>query len=317
MWSLANPLVLLLLPLPWLVTRHLASTPSDAGAMRVPESVAARLLSFGAARWDTAGLKVLPWLIWAGLLLAVAGPQAIGSAPVLLSSGRDIILALDLSGSMEREDFELDGEPARRIDAVKRVASEFLRGRKGDRVALVIFSEAAYFAAPPTHDVESVARALEEASTGISGRSTSISDGLGLAMKRLAVSEADTKVVILLSDGINTAGDVSPIEAARLATSFGVRVHTIALGPRDMRESGANEDAVDTETLERIASTSGGRAFRVRDTTDLAAVGQELDRVEPNSVGERVVQVQKAFWMYPAGLAFGAAVVLLLLRRRM
>ena len=311
MWSLATPYALLLLPLPLLALRLLPPQSAASGALRVPMVIGSRLETGSGSDMAAAGQRLLPAVIWIALVIALAGPRVVEPSPALPASGRDIVLALDLSGSMEREDFELDGAVVSRLDAVKRVATTFVRGRAGDRVGLVIFAEQAYFAAPPSFDVESVARAVATATIGISGRSTAISDGLGLALKRLQSSASPSRVVILLSDGVNTAGTVAPRDAAALAKQLGVRVHTIALGPRDTSDAGENLDAVDAETLRAIAELSGGAAFRVRTTDDLAAVADEIDAMETARTGAPVVELHRELWTYPAALALLAALVLL------
>ncbi|TGN31871.1 VWA domain-containing protein, partial [Paracoccus liaowanqingii] len=185
---------------------------------------------------EAAGLPDLrdtPWLAalaWVLLVLALAGPRIERQADVIPASGRDIVLALDLSGSMEQQDFILDGQPVSRLDAVKQTARAFVAGRTGDRIGLVIFGGRAYVAAPLTYDMGAVVQAIDEAQIGISGRGTAIADGLGLAIRRLDGSEAPSRVVVLLSDGVDTSGSVPAIEAARLAAAHGLRVHTIALG---------------------------------------------------------------------------------------
>jgi Ca-activated chloride channel homolog len=316
MWSLASPLALLLLPLPLLATRILSLADAESGALIVPNSIGARLEAGGASAVSAAGRRILPPVLWVALVLALAGPQRVIPTKALPASGRDIVLALDLSGSMEQKDFEYEGREISRLDAVKRMAVAFVRGRAGDRVGLVIFAKEAYFATPPTYDVEAVAQNIEEATIGISGRSTAISDGLGLALKRLTKSPSPSRVVILLSDGVNNAGTVVPKDAAELARTLGIRVHTIALGPRDMTETTNDPDVVDAETLRAVAEASGGTAFRVRTTKDLEAVGRAIDAMETSPAEAPVAEVYMNFWMYPAALAFLAALLILVNDRR-
>ncbi len=303
MWSLAAPLALLLLPAPLLV-RWLAPPVRSVGAvLYIPQGLAdsARPEAASAAgRWLQA---VLLGLVWVSLVLALAGPQRTEPSGIIPASGRDILLALDLSGSMEKEDFSLGGAPISRLDAVKRVAARFVSDRRGDRVGLVVFGERPYVAAPLTFDVDAVAEVIEAAQLGISGRSTALADGLGLAMKRLLDSGGDTRVVILLSDGIDTAGVIDAREAARLAAEQGLRIHTIALGPADLASAPDDRDAVDAATLEAIAEESGGASFRVRTLEDLGAVAEALDALEPNPRASPPLLVTRPYWPWPAGLA--------------
>lgn len=316
MWSFATPLAFLLLPLPWLALLWLKPQAAGHGSLAVPQALAAELSRGGGGTGRSVPALLLPALLWIGLVSALAGPRQLVDAVALPASGRDIILALDLSGSMEQMDFDLDGKPARRVDVVKRVAADFVRGRAGDRIGLVIFAEKAYFATPPTFDVEAVARSIAEASIGISGKSTAISDGLGLAMKRLQDSASPARVVILLSDGMNTSGSVKPAGAAALAARLGIRVHTVALGVHDLATAEDGTDAVDAAMLQSIARTSGGTAFRVRSTADMLAVSRSIDAMEASPTEAPASRIHRDLWIYPGLLSLLAALLLLAARRR-
>ncbi|RFC65465.1 VWA domain-containing protein [Fulvimarina endophytica] len=315
MWSFASPLVFLLLPLPFLAIRLLPGRRAVTGALLVPASIAQ---TFPANTGEAVRLRVsraIPIVLWLSLLIALAGPQRLEPVQALPATGRDLILAIDLSGSMEREDFDLDGRTVSRLDAVKAVGKQFVMSRAGDRVGLVLFAEFAYAASPLTFDVAAVSRIIDEATIGISGRSTAIAGGLGLALKRLEASDAQSKVVVLLSDGSDTSGDVLPRDAARLAKRLGVTVHTIALGPEDMETAPKTRDAVDTATLRDIAETSGGQTFRVRNTADLVAVTREIERLEASGFDKPAATVRQDYWPYPAILAFALAIFLIASRR--
>lgn len=304
MVSFALPMAFTLLGLPFLVRRLLPPQRTEGGALRVPDSIAHRLGAGGSGRLGRRLKQVLPALVWLLLVTALAGPRIVTPTPALPVSGRDITIALDLSGSMERPDFALDGKDIRRVDAVKKVASEFIRHRQGDRIGLVVFAEKSYFAAPPTFDSEGVAQALEAASIGIAGRSTAIGDGLGLAIKRLAKSTARSKVVILLSDGSNNAGSVGPKGVAQLAHDLGIRIHTIAMGPHDLGDGSEDPEAVDSGTLRDIAEESGGQFFRVKTTADLAAVTGTINRMETDPTKAPASEIYLDLWIWPASLAF-------------
>lgn len=301
----ADPLFLLLLALPLLIPRIRLNASGTGAALIVPEAIG-RKLSAGSMTGTASRLAGwwLPWTVWICLVVAFAGPRQLIANPALPVSGRDLVLALDLSGSMVREDFELDGKRVQRLDAVKHAATEFVRGRAGDRVALVVFASKAYFATPQTYDVAAVAHAIDTASIGIAGRATSISDGLGLALKRLQDSAATSKVVVLLSDGSNNSGAVRPRDAARLARELGVRVHTIALGPAAGEQGADDRDAVDVATLSAIAEISLGETFRVRTTEDLVAVTEAIDRLETDTDDGPNALAYRELWVWPASVAF-------------
>lgn len=315
----ATPLFLLMLPLPFIAMRVLPAVRARGHALVVPQSVLRGFAGAGAGGGPSVARRWgLPAVLWIALVVALAGPRMVIPSVAAPVSGREIVLAIDLSGSMITKDFELDGVKVQRVDAVKRVAGAFVRRRRGDRLALVLFGSDAYFATPQTYDVEAVASAIEEASIGISGRATGISGALGLALKRLRQSDAPSKVVILLSDGVNNSGAVKPRDAADLAAAQGVRVHTIALGPDDLVEGGiAQKGGVDSATLAAIARLSGGTAFRVRTTADLETVARAIDRLEGSGrLGPRT-ELYRDLWIWPAIVAFLAALGVLLDRRAM
>ncbi|MFD1283236.1 VWA domain-containing protein, partial [Methylobacterium goesingense] len=269
------------------------------------------------------GRAILVWTLWAALVVALAGPRLVLPATALPASGREIMLVMDLSGSMERRDFALDGQTVNRLAAVKRVGTDFIRRRAGDRIGLVIFANESYVAASPSFDTATVARALDEATIGLVGRSTGIGDGLGLALRRLTPAgpeaegapPATAKVVILMTDGANNAGQTTPRDVAGLAKELGVRVHTIALGPRDLSNAEGEQDVVDTETLRDIADLTGGRMFRVKTTEDLVAMANAIDEIEGGRAKAPPVPLRKDLWPWPAALAFLAAAGLLASRR--
>ena len=287
--SLAWPWLVLLLPLPLLVRRLMPPLAVPRPALTLPAHLLHGARPAGAARLRG------PWLAglaWVALVFALAGPRIEVASDVIPASGRDIVLVMDLSGSMLKEDFFLDDQPVTRLEAVKRTASAFVAARRGDRVGLVIFGERAYFAAPLTFDVEAVARAIDEAQIGISGRGT-----------RLSRSDAPTRVIVLMSDGVDTSGTVPAIEAARLAHDHGIRVHSIALGPEDLENQPDSRDAVDVATLRAVAQVAQGESFRVRDTADLQAVAQSLDRLEPNPSARPPMRLWQPLWIWPATIA--------------
>ena len=305
MIDLADPLFLLLLPLPVFVLWVIPGQTHRGAALAVPDGVAKSLLGTSQQPVLKSGRRLLlPGLVWLLLVIALAGPRLLEPLSALRVSGRDLAISIDLSGSMVRDDFHLDGEQVTRLEAVQKVGADFVRRRAGDRVALIVFGSEAYYAAPFSFDTEAIARRIEEASIGISGRATNISDGLGLALKRMEQSDAATKVVILLSDGISNAGSTNPRAVARLAADMGVRVHTIALGPKDLETSDPGErGVVDAATLRAISELSGGTSFRVRTNEDLLKVTQALDRLEATASDGLDAEVYRELWIYPALLA--------------
>ena len=315
MREFAAPLMALFAPLPLLARLLLAPQRGEGGALRLPPSVLARFGQGGAsASASSRARALLPWLLWLALVAALCGPRVAAGTTGALASGRDIMLALDLSGSMLQEDFEIDGKKVSRIAALKKAGAEFIRRRAGDRIGLVIFAEEAYAIAPLSFDTEAVIGLLLAAEIGIVGRSTAIGDGLGLALKRLSASSAPARVIVLLSDGANDAGVSEPVAVAALAKSMGVRIHTLALGLYDKESSAGERDAVDSAALRKIAEISGGANFRVRSSADLAAASGAIDTLEAGSAKTPPRVLYRELWIWPAALAF--ALALLLMARR-
>jgi Ca-activated chloride channel family protein len=301
MISFALPLAGLLLLLPFLV-QLLPPRATARSSLELPEAIQAE--GRPPARLNPLrGSRGLALLIWALLTLALAQPLRVELRPDRSATGRDILLVLDMSGSMATEDFTLDGETVSRLAAVRKVAGEFIRDRQGDRVGLVVFADRAYVSSPLSHDLNAVVRALDEAVIGLTGRSTAISDGLGLALKRSLASEARSRVIVLFSDGRDTAARVDAREVARLSAAAGIRIHSVALGPDDLETRPTARDAVDIATLRDIAEIAGGETFRVRSLEDLQAMADTLDALEPNPALRPPIAVHRGLWPWPGGLA--------------
>lgn len=311
-----HPIILLLLPLPLAAFRLLPARIAITGALRVPPAVAADVVPASSTVHRSRLQRLIPLLIWFALVPALADPGEMRTLQHQLASGRAIMLALDLSGSMEKEDFDLDGQRISRLDAVKRVSAHFVEGRTGDRVGVVVFGDRAYVATPLTNDTISVGRAVKEAVIGVSGKSTAISDGLGLALRRLQRSDAKSRVVVLFSDGVDTTGSVAPEDVAGLAEGMGIRIHTIALGPDDLESNPDARDAVDSATLRLIAETSGGRMFRVHDMSELQSVVAAIDELEPSPSMSPPVRIWHSYWIWPTSVAFAFTLLGLALSRR-
>jgi Ca-activated chloride channel family protein len=250
------------------------------------------------------------------LVLAAARPQWLGEPVQLPIAGRDLMLAVDVSGSMGQEDYRLNGRTANRLDVVKAVAGRFIERRAGDRLGLILFGTRAYLQTPLTYDRETVRAMLQEAVIGLAGRETALGDAIVLAVKRLKQQPEDNRVLILLTDGANTAGTVAPQDAARLAARAGVRVYTIGIGggPVGVRspfgmllQQGSD---LDPATLRAIAERTGGRYFQATDAARLEQVYEELDGLEPSIRDSRSFRPMRALYMWPAGTALFLSIVL-------
>jgi Ca-activated chloride channel family protein len=288
MLHFAWPWIVLAAPLPWLV-RWLLPPQADRAeaALRVP--FLDDLPQRSEPSRSSPSLRLwLAWLAWLALLGAAARPQWLGEPIEQTVSGRDLLLAVDLSGSMEIEDFVVGGRAVDRLTATKAVAGQFIERRTGDRIGLVLFGERAYLQAPLTFDRKTVRSLLDESVIGLAGDKTAIGDAIGLAVKRLRQNPEHQRVLILLSDGANTAGAVSPLQATELALREHLKIYTIGVGADrmmvsglfGMREVDPSQD-LDEETMRAIAERTGGRYFRARDTEELATIYTVLDQLEP------------------------------------
>lgn len=318
------PWLALLLPLPLIVRVALepALRPREA-ALLVPF-----LQDFVAAQTGSAQLRRRPhWplllAVLAWLLLVSAGmrPEWLGDLVDVPVSGRDLMLAVDLSGSMQEEDFNLNGRQVDRLTAIKHVAGEFIDRRVGDRIGLILFGEQAYLQAPLTFDRDTVRTFLNESIIGLAGKATAIGDAIGLAVKRLRVRDKENRVLILLTDGANTAGAVEPLEAAELAAREGLRIYTIGVGADEMlihdffgfRNVNPSAD-LDEDALKSIAATTGGRYFRARETKELEGIYRLLDKLEPVAGDPKRFRPRTALYYIPLSLALLLAAVLLSLK---
>ncbi|MCH6549547.1 MAG: VWA domain-containing protein [Proteobacteria bacterium] len=322
MWSLAWPWMLLALPLP-LLARSLLSpvTETQEAGLKVPS-----FKGFAVLTNRSEAEQLLNWRVWLAiiawvlLVLAAARPERIGDELDVPVSGRNLMLAVDLSGSMDAKDFELGNRRVDRLTATKAVASDFIERRKGDRIGLILFGERAYLQVPLTLDRETVNILLMEAFIGLAGEKTAIGDAITLAVKRIYEQDAvgDEQVLIVLTDGANTAGEIDPIKAAELAQQIGLRIYTIGIGAEQMMVSSitgglrpVNPSAdLDEETLTRIAAITGGQYFRAKDTAGLQDIYRLLDKMEPVAEPEAGFRPVKSLYYWPLGGAFVLTVFL-------
>ena len=333
MIELASPWVLLALPLPIIVYWLVPTAQKKHGAVVVPFFQQVKALNNNPIIQNPqiTHLTRVVFLsfLWLLLVIAAARPQWLGNPQALPTSGRDLLLAVDISDSMSQEDMSINGQAISRLVAVKEVVSEFIQRRKGDRIGLVLFGTNAYLQAPLTFDTATVQQFLEEAQLGFAGPQTAIGDAIGLSVKRLkerfnkGLSPENSQVIILLTDGANTAGEVDPLQAAKLAQQIDTKIYTIGMGADEMVVRGFFGNrrinpsaALDEETLQSIANTTSGQYFRARNTDELNHIYQELDKLEPVQKDIEWLRPVRSLFMWPLGIALLLSLIFSLILHR-
>ena len=297
--------VLLILPLPLLVRLLSKDKELTQAPIRVPF-----VLSQQPQVTNKLAHSRIPLVIascaWILLVIAGARPQWLGEPISIPDEGREMMLAVDLSGSMKIEDMQVNGRQANRLSMIKSVLEDFIRRRVGDRIGLILFADTAYLQAPLTYDRDTVTQLLNETVIGLVGEQTAIGDAIGLAVKRFVAKEESNRVLILLTDGQNTAGNITPEQAKELAMAKDVTIYTIGVGADSMvvdsffgsRRVNPSQE-LDERMLSDLAKSTGGQYFRARDAAELENIYQTLDLLEPISGEKRKMRPLTALFYYP------------------
>ncbi len=311
MLSFIWPWAFWFLPFPWLIYRFIPKAPKHDVALLVPFFEELHGFDRQSTVVRSRRLKVvLLVLIWCLLIAAFSRPQWIGDPVALPVSGRDLMVAVDISGSMGQEDMFINKKQVPRIFLVKKVVNEFIDRRVGDRIGLLLFGTEAYIQVPLTFDRQTVKTLLNEAQLGFAGKKTSIGDAIGLAVKRLKERPAENRILILLTDGSNTAGNVKPLQAAKLAAQTGITIYTIGVGADEImvrdffgtRRVNPSAD-LDEEMLRRIADLTGGKYFRARNTEELEKIYRIIDQLQPVAQEAETFRPIKVLFYWPLGAA--------------
>lgn len=317
MFEIVWPWAWLLLPLPIIVRKLSTPAQQKEHALKVPFlSTQANNVSQQKRAGKIQRFSII--LIWLLLLTGLSRPQWLGDPISIPNEGRDLMVAVDLSGSMRIEDMEINRRNVDRLVMIKYVMKDFIKRRVGDRIGLILFADTAYQQTPLTYDRETVNTLLLDSEIGLVGDKTAIGDAIGLAVKRFEEKEESNRVLILLTDGQNTAGNLSPDEGLTLAKQKGVTVYTIGVGADVMmqqtffgqRQINPSKE-LDEAMLSRIAEETGGLYFRAKNTEGLAQIYQALDKLEPVARETQEMRPLRSLFHYPLTLAFGIAVLLL------
>ncbi len=326
MYSFDWPWMFLLLPLPAIIYGF--SKPvslSQKQALRVPFYEELNHLNSHSSAQNlqtVSPILILAFLAWIFLIIASAQPKWSGESIEIPVSGRDLMLAVDISGSMETADMFFAQDAVNRLVAVKSVLQPFIQQREGDRMGLILFADNAYLQTPLTFDRKTIEKMLYESFIGMAGsRATAIGDAIGLAVKRLKdlpADQSDSRVLILLTDGSNNAG-LDPITAAKLAKQIGIKIYAIGFGADEMivrsffgRQRVNPSRDLDEKTLKQVAETTGGLYFRARDTEELQKIYQTLDKLEPVESDNLTYQPSKSLFYWPLSIALLISLLILL-----
>jgi Ca-activated chloride channel family protein len=311
---------ILFLPLPFILRKLLPKLESQRAAIVVPFYYQIKAIISHNQRIGKVYGRMLFWLAWLFFVVALMRPVEIGSPIMLDKEGRNIMMAIDISGSMATEDVVYNRQYIRRIDAVKNSAEEFIKNRKGDKIGLILFGSNPYLLSPLTYDLNTVALFLENSAVGLAGRETAIGEAIALSVKILKEKEVKDKVLILLTDGANTVGLITPEDALELAKEAGVKIYTIGFGGKGrvanifgMRVP-INSNELDEETLKNIADKTGGKYFKANDMASLDLVYEEINKLEKTKDEAKSVTPVKELFYLPLLLSFILLIITMLFK---
>ena len=310
MLSLHWPWLLLALPLPLLVYYFVPAQQQSSSQVFAPSLMMLAEQKKQGVQKPSLIMYGLMALAWFCLVLACTRPIFVGEPKAITETDRNMMLAVDISGSMAEEDMAVQGRLINRLQAVKVVLTDFIAQRKGDRLGLILFGSKAYIQTPLTFDLTTLEQLLNEAALGLAGKQTAIGDAIGLGVKRLQSLPESNRVLILLTDGQNTAGEIEPLQAAKLAAQAGVKIYTVGIGADELIKQGffgprrvnPSRD-LDEPTLIEIAKSTGGDYFRARNLEELDRIYALLDDLEEIEVQQQMIRPEKSLFHYPLGLA--------------
>ena len=262
--------------------------------------------------------KALLGLLWAALVAALMRPQWLTPYTEVSTPGYDLMLAVDASHSMDAMDFSVAGRQVTRMQVVKGVMSRFIDSREGDRIGLIVFGSQAFVLSPLSMDRNAVRQLLDGVVASIAGQGTALGDAIALGVKKLRERPPQSRVMILIADGDNSAGGFAPVEAARLARMAGVRIYVIGVGSKEQQipiiEDGRvryrDDLTMDEETLKEIAATTGGAYFRATDTRALEEISERVGQLEKTEAERRTAYIPEPLFRWPLGVALAALLAL-------
>lgn len=319
MIELALPWVLACLPLPLIIYWLPAKKNSEVAPLKMPTLVQG-INSTNRGGGNKKTPKSLLGILWILLVLSASQPQWLGEAINIPTQGREMMIAVDLSGSMQVEDMTLNGSAVNRLDMLKVLLGEFIERRVGDRLGLILFGDDAYMQTPMTYDRKTVQQMLDETVLGLVGKQTAIGDAIALAVKRFDEKKESNRVLLLLTDGQNTAGKITPDQALELAVAKGITIYSIGIGADVMIQQSLfgkrrvnPSSELDEKSLKRLADQTGGHYFRARSSDDMNEIYQLLDQLEPVEQEQQQMRPLTALFYYPLSIALVIIFIYLLL----
>ena len=320
MINIAWPWMIVFLPLPWLLRRWMPPASLQGSALFLPFANSVSLGQEFRLQINSRKRNALFALVWLLLIVAAMRPQWLDDPLPVPTTGRRLLLAVDVSGSMATPDMAGNNS---RLSVVQKVAGDFIQHRHGDQVGLILFGTQPYLQAPLTADLDTVSQFLREAMVGVAGPQTAIGDAIGLALKRLTSEQSEAKkqgemVLILLTDGANDAGLMDPVAAAKMAANAGLRIYTIGVGAATHQGffgASGNSD-LDEDTLKSIAQTTNGAYFRATDADALQKVYERIDKLEPSAGREQWYRPHNEWFTWPLALALLLSIPAVLMRGR-
>ncbi len=303
------PWLLLALPLPLLIYWLPAKKQTQSAALKIPHLLTGLSTSQTQTRSQKMPIVILS-LIWILCVLSATRPQWLGEPIDIPTEGREMMIAVDLSGSMQVEDMELNGNTINRLDLLKVLLGEFIERRQGDRLGLILFGDDAYMQTPMTFDRKTVRQMLDETVLGLVGKKTAIGDAIALAAKRFDEKSESNRVLVLLTDGQNTAGKITPDQALELAVDKGITIYSIGIGADVMLQRSLfgtrrvnPSSELDEESLKKMAQQTGGQYFRARDSQSMSEIYQLLDGLEPVEQDQQQMRPLTALFYWPLAMA--------------
>lgn len=253
------------------------------------------------------GLLLLSWIM---LIFALMQPEKVDQFRQVKNKGYDLMLAVDISASMQALDFSTQDKRISRLDVTKDVVGNFIKGRQGDRLGVILFGQNAYLYVPLTFDTVSAGRMLKDAVPGMAGNATAIGDAIGLGVRTLRDRPWGSRVLILLTDGKDNASSIPPLEAAKLAKQYGVRIYAIGIGKKglvpfmnQLGGYGMGEVSMDEELLKEVAKETGGQYYSATNQKMLASIYAKIDELEKSEANETLFLIREPLYQYPLSLS--------------